>query len=583
MTIDHPSLGTVHIVTVRKILAQSLTALAVFTWSEAANAQTVLSPDAKETCTVPPADFKKWFLGSTVSKDGIVLPADSLTFTSPPDDLCPFFKWSQQMFLWLTSPIGQGRHVFASPQFYGVEAPAGSNPTRRLVPQDTNTLLSFAPAISLVGEKGVDVVADSTGKVRDVVRAQVPGSTLQFRDKADRPLSVARIAATTGGKPLLLDSTNKVLDVQTTDNGAPLLRDAAGKTLALADTTVLVDGIQRLVTTAGEVVEIGQAGGNAVLMTRNNGLVYYLLQVNDVFAYFRTGMANGKFSAPLPTEFPVDAPLLDKITDIAKNAPPPHTKNGFQDRIALAMELKSSWVEASTLSNPQAYLTIKATIPNFVPSGADKLVQSGTKNVDLAMVGFHVVGSTLGHPEMIWATYEHINNAPNLQYAYKTASGPATKPADGSGPWLFSSSGASATPLRPRMTAQNNGAEIVAVSPQTIGPVDVTRLNPWGTVATDGAADDVNTAVISINRSVLGQMPAGDVRANYIMVGSTWTKDGKAPAGANVTGTKTLANATMETFKQRLNCLGCHSGEMLGDKDGGGLSHIWGQILPLFP
>ena len=167
---------------------------------------------------------------------------------------------------------------------------------------------------------------------------------------------------------------------------------------ALADTTVLVDGIQRLVTTAGEVVEIGQAGGNAVLMTRNSGLVYYLLQVNDVFAYFRTGMANGKFSAPLPTEFPVDAPLLDKITDIATERAAAAHQEWIPDRVALAMELKSSWVEASTLSNPQAYLTIKATIPNFVPSGADKLVQSGTKNVDLAMVGFHVVGSTLVIP-----------------------------------------------------------------------------------------------------------------------------------------------------------------------------------------
>ena len=55
------------------------------------------------------------------------------------------------------------------------------------------------------------------------------------------------------------------------------------------------------------------------------------------------------------------------------------------------MELKSSWVEASKLSNPQDYLIIKATIPNFVPSGTDKLVQSGTKNVDLALVGFLVM------------------------------------------------------------------------------------------------------------------------------------------------------------------------------------------------
>jgi hypothetical protein len=49
MTVDHSFLGKVHIVTGRKILAQSLTVLAVLTLSEAANAQTVLPADAKET------------------------------------------------------------------------------------------------------------------------------------------------------------------------------------------------------------------------------------------------------------------------------------------------------------------------------------------------------------------------------------------------------------------------------------------------------------------------------------------------------------------------------------------------------
>ena len=295
-------------------------------------------------------------------------------------------------------------------------------------------------------------------------------------------------------------------------------------------------------------------------------------------------MADGKFSAPLPTEFPVEATLLDKITDIAKNAPPPHNRTGFQDRIALAMELKSSWVEASTLSNPQDYLTIKATIPKFVPSPTDAntLTRSGTKDVDLALVGFHVVGSAFNHPEMIWATFEHVNNAPNLQYTYKTAAGPdATKPADGSGPWLFSSSGASTAPLTFRMKAAGNG-DIVAVQGQTIGPGDVTRSNPWGTLATDGAATDNNTNVISINRSILSQMPAADVRSKYIMIGSTWTSDGKGPTGGNVVGTTKLANSTMETFKQSFNCFTCHSGNMLG-QGSGGLSHVWGGISPLFP
>ena len=564
------------------IITPPLTALALLLMNAGpAGAQTILPPDVKPTCIVPETDFKSWFAAGNVAKDGIVLPANSLSFS--PNSACSFHKWSQQMFFWLTSPLGPGQHVFASPQFYGVEAP-GADGMRKLVPQDNNAPMNFAPAISLVGEKGMDVVADSTGKIRNVLHVQAPGSTLLFRDKSDRPIDVARVAAATSGKPLLLDSTNKVLDVLTADNGAPLLRDASGRSINLADSTVLVDGVQRLVTANGDVVEIGQAGGNAVLMTRNSGLVYYLLQANDVFAYFRTGMVDGKFAAPLPTEFPTTAALMDKITDVARNAPPPHTKTAFPDRIALAMELKSSWVDASKLSNPQDYLTIKAIVPDFIPGDAGKLVRSGTRNVDLALVGFHVVGSALGHPEMIWATFEHVNNAPNLQYPYKTASDSnATKAADGAGAWLFSSGAASATPLRARMMAQQNGAEIVPAPGQTIGPVDVTRQNPWGTPEANAAAAETNTDLVSLNRSVLGQMPAGDVRANYIMIGSTWTIDGKMPSGGNVVGSRILANSTMETFKQKLNCFTCHSGDPLGDANGGGLSHIWGTIKPLFP
>ncbi|WP_140978504.1 hypothetical protein [Bradyrhizobium guangdongense] len=573
MKSDHPSKAQRLAGITTSVLAMTASLLA----SQPANAQTALPPDVMQSCIVQAPEFASWF-GGNPAKDGLVFPANSLAFNAGSD--CNFYKWSVQMFLWLTSPRGPGKHVFSSSQFYGLSAPAGDK--RQLIPQDDNTLLSFAPSISLVGDKGVDVVADSKGTIRNVVRVQTgrAGSAL-FRDKSGKPVDVARVAAAVSGKPLLLDDTNKVLDVETATSGAPALSDASGKAINLADETVTVDGVQRLVTTSGDVVELGQAGGGAVLVTRNNGLVYYLLQVNDVFAYFRTGATNGKFS-PAPTEFPSEASLLSKITDVAKNAPAPHTKPGFLDGIALAMELKSSWVEASTLSNPQDYLVIKATVPGFDTSNPQKWVHGTAKTVDLALVGFHVVGSALGHPEMIWATFEHVNNAPNQKYVYKTALGAeATVPADGSGPWLFSSSGAS-NPVPARMTVDENG-DIVASGNGTIGSVDVTRANAWGTRLTDAAAIVNNTNVISLNRSVLSQMPAGDVRSKYIMIGSTWTSDGKAPAGANVVGTKLLANSTMETFKQTLNCLTCHGNNMLGTPSGGGLSHVWGLITPLFP
>jgi hypothetical protein len=192
----------------------------------------------------------------------------------------------------------------------------------------------------------------------------------------------------------------------------------------------------------------------------------------------------------------------------------------------------------------------------------------------------HVVGSTNKHPEMIWATFEHVRNAPNQQYSYISSSSnaPTNKPADGPGAWLFSASGASSSGPIPIMNLGPNGS-IVASGNATIGPVDVTRLNAWGS---DPTAAETNTAVISINRSIIDQLAAGDVRKNYIMIGSIWT-DGTSPVGNNLLGTTMVSNATMETFEQPGTCFDCHAGNMLGSTGGGGLSHIWGQIDPLFP
>jgi hypothetical protein len=162
-------------------------------------------------------------------------------------------------------------------------------------------------------------------------------------------------------------------------------------------------------------------------------------------------------------------------------------------------------------------------------------------------VGVHVVGSTARHPEMIWATFEHVNNTPNPEYTYtNTAEGEGRQPADGAGNWLFSATGAASSNPGPRMRIdRQNPANIKAVGSGTIGPSNITRLKPWGT-----ASDDTpnNTNVISINKSVSSSLLSGDVRKNYIMIGATWTKGGQPPNDDNQVGTNAMANSTMETF-----------------------------------
>ena len=78
-----------------------LAALALLSASSLANAQSIPA-DAQSTCTVTPAAFKTFFEGGNVVLNGVVNPANSVSFSNNPN--CSFYQWSEQMFLWLTSP-----------------------------------------------------------------------------------------------------------------------------------------------------------------------------------------------------------------------------------------------------------------------------------------------------------------------------------------------------------------------------------------------------------------------------------------------------------------------------------------------
>jgi hypothetical protein len=208
---------------------------------------------------------------------------------------------------------------------------------------------------------------------------------------------------------------------------------------------------------------------------------------------------------------------------------------------------------------------------------------NGQKEAELAMVGMHVVGSTKGHPEMIWATFEHIHNAPNGEYQYINTSGETiTVPQDTSGNWLFSAANSNGPFNVAHMRADHALSQIDSVSPFTISPSDTIRWKSWGgDRVQERPENDVppnpivastaesNTEIISINNSVRGMLASGDIRGNYIMTGATWTALGNAPtgqfgAGGNEVGTSQLSNATMETYQQGSNmasgsnCFSCH-------------------------
>jgi len=503
----------------------------------------------------------------------MVNPPDNIKF-SPPDNVnfskdCSFYQLAVQMFLWLTSPplpgYGGGSYVFDSPVFYEV-SPSGGGRSPALVAKSSGQPSQIATvSISAVGPEGELVVFDDEGNRYGIV--EVEGGSNPVIETDGQKVPIGRVEIGPGRMPVFLDTSGKTIKGTLTE--IPTLRDIAGNVIVFATPPATINANGHLFFLDRSRKAIAAEPGEAdrhrrVLMTQDNRLVYYLIQVNDVYAYFLTGQKNGKI--PL-TMFPSSPEDLSAVKTYAAK----HRMTSFPDEKALIVELKSSWVELPVPIDYGDYITINAQVPDFDVLSDTLWQQKGLRYATLAMVGMHMAFSVKGHPELIWATFEHVSNAPNVPYRYWN------NDAGSFGRWLFSSGGVG-TANQARMVM--DGDKIRAIAGKTIGPTDILRLSPWGTHMAEFARNP-NTHVISINNNIQRQLAQGDVRKNYIFVGATWGMMIKQ-------GSRHLANSTIETFVQPSNCLDCHdvNTNPLGGTNalghGVGLSHIFGALSPLF-
>jgi len=333
-------------------------------------------------------------------------------------------------------------------------------------------------------------------------------------------------------------------------------------------------------------VEQGEAGDQSVLQaqtTANGSLVYYATMVNDVYAYFMTGVKKGAFTTTTPNEFPTTAADLNNIIAFAKANGKPSPP--FPDPHALAVEVKTAWVVAAGLPNLASYITTTVTIPTYDQSNPDLWTPTGQQTVQLALVGMHVVGSTFQNPEMVWATFEHVGNSPLATYSYTSTSGLKTIAQNTVGNWLFATNGSTGPFNVPHMSFTGPGGtpgnSIQSEPSFTISPSDTLRTRPFGLPA--GETITV-TEVISANDNVLNKLVNGDIRKNYTMTGATWTAFGTNPGPQNLgVGTHQLSNTTMETYVQGSNCFSCHQNSnpalTVPTTD---ISHIFAGLQPLF-
>ena len=534
--------------------------------------------DAQDACPLAPATFATWFQAGAVSLNGVVTPADSLKNLNPD---CDFFSWSERMFMWLTSPApssyGGGTHIFDSPAFFDVSPPDGSG-KRTFLPHTVGGILAFPLRAAQRGPHNLPVVADRSGTLLEFSVAD-PNSKPMVRDPSGKAVEVAH-ARLQDGRLILLDAEGNAINAQHVPTA---IVGAAADQRPSPVQKFTVDNIGIFIDPSLAVIDVepGQADF-AVLEAQkaaNGSLVYYATMVNDVYAYFLTGVKDGAITTTPPNQFPTTMTDLNNTIAFAmahgKGNPP------FPDPNALAIEVKSSWVVAAGLPNLNSYITMTATIPTYDQTDPNLWKPTGQQTVQLAMVGMHVVGSTVGHPEMVWSTFEHTGNTPAATYSYTSTGGPKTVNQNTSGTWVFSASGSAGPFNKPHMFFTGPPANNIQSSGGfTVSPSDTIRSEPWGI---DGSDVFHSTEVISMNDHVLGMMASGDIRGNYFMTGATWTIFGSPPSGAIPgVGTNRLANSTMETYQQGVsNCFTCHQGSP-GGLDPNGLSHVFAGLQPLF-
>jgi hypothetical protein len=594
-----------------------MVACALFLPAPVLRAQTGFPPDAREPSCLDKTEVAGWFDTSAGKPAGYVQAPENGDLKLK-DMTCPYFKAAAHMFLWLTSPApseyGGGSHVFNSPLFYEVSPAFDEGNSRRRnmkrLPGPTRPPSQVVAAVPEMftarlvqtGALGGAMVFDNEGKIHEL---RSPAWIQVGQGRESRRIEIAKTEI-------------KRVEFAKTEDGAygkMIFFDQAGKLIpnvqiARSRNLVLLDRYLRVIIPTGEIRtpggkryltdddgnliddEPGQADdGSSVLMAQpasptalpqSNQLIYFAIRVNDVYAELLTKAAGTSVSG-FPTSPAEIKTLLGR---------------DFPDISVLTVELKTAWIDVKGLKagEEKNYITVPAKLPVYqaadpkAPTKAWNRVRNTSNPTNLALVGMHVVFSAKNHPEMLWATFEHIGNTPDSEYLYQDGSNlNKRRKKDTSGTWLFSSAAhmCDGNEILPHMKFDEKSGAINALPGDEIGPTDVCRINAWG-----GGTNDDNTNIIGINKMIHAAL-GNDVRSKYVLIGVTWSKDGKNPVSDNFYhgGTWKLANSTMETFIQnRLkpgessggsDCLVCHRdwdatrGSVLQ------MSHIWSELNPL--
>ncbi|MES2064595.1 MAG: hypothetical protein V4456_21940 [Bacteroidota bacterium] len=294
--------------------------------------------------------------------------------------------------------------------------------------------------------------------------------------------------------------------------------------------------------------EVEQATSKGVLIDKNGRAIYYAQHINNTFASFvkQHNLTN------MDTLFAAK-PDLEFVTG--------------------SLELKTSWKIVAPNEDVSSFYTTNADVAQFETrkdsSGKTIVVINPRKlkTERVALVGIHVVGVTKGHPEFIWATFEHDDLGPNNNNPNRSGETPSSdisgaindKPLN-PGNYLFYTNGLSAQKCNVATGIEDLIFQDEAK--QTFKQTSNVFHQYWF---------DDDGLIESLNKNVRQKLGSSSVWSHYSLKGAVWLNSRKNflenknfaqmdKADTTVIGgEKALSNLTMETFTQaNQRCFSCH-------------------------
>lgn len=239
-----------------------------------------------------------------------------------------------------------------------------------------------------------------------------------------------------------------------------------------------------------------------------------------------------------------------------------------------AMELKAAWQVVPPGTTPGGQFLVTGTsIPHVHVADGQLVLDDGPGTPgEVAMLGLHVVFRIANHPEMIWATFEHVDDAGEPDLAPRAAALPdspgapdPTVPVSQSRHYRLYTAGAS-------YEASNQAVWPIPEAPaaRAAAPSSIYRAYPFGQVSGPDTGDALteDPDLATLNADVARRFTADDVRRHYRLVGAVWLRDGAQAFKVGETvepealaGERALSNVALESLTQvgAPNCFSCHA------------------------